>query len=71
MKVHTGMRSDKILALLGEPKNISSAVCGRPPNQWACTTWEYKEDSPYVRARFTFNGEHGSLKLNDFDVDRD
>jgi len=70
MKVHQGMRSNEILQLFGEPKNISSAVCGRVPNQWTCTTWEYG-NSPYGRARFTFSGKHGSYVLNDFDVDRD
>ena len=70
MKVHPGMSSDEILQLFGEPKNISSAVCGRAPNQWACTTWEYGE-FPYDRASFIFSGEHGSYILNNFDVDRD
>jgi hypothetical protein len=40
MKLHQGMNSDEILQLFGEPKNISSAVCGIDPNQWTCTTWE-------------------------------
>jgi hypothetical protein len=70
MKVHQGMSSDEILQLFGEPKNIGSAVCGRPPNQWTCTTWEYGE-FPYAHASFTFSGEHGSYILNDFDVERD
>ena len=70
MKVHQGMSSDEILTLFGEPKNIGSAVCGRPPDQWTCTTWEYGE-FPYSRASFTFSGEHNSLKLNDFKIDRD
>jgi hypothetical protein len=38
MKVHQGMSSDEILQLFGQPKNIRSAICGREPNQWACTT---------------------------------
>lgn len=70
MKVHQGMSSDEILALFGEPKSISSAVCGMSPNQWNCTTWEYG-DPPYDSASFTFTGEHGSYILNNFDVDRD
>ncbi len=70
LKVHQGMSSDEILALFGEPKSIRSAICGRAPNQWRCTTWGYG-DSPYDNASFTFSGEHGSYKLNDFDVDRD
>ena len=70
MKVHQGMSSDEILRLFGEPKSISSAVCGSAPNQWTCTTWEYGE-FPYDRASFTFSGEHGSYILNNFDVDRD
>ena len=70
MNVHQGMSSDEILALFGEPKSIRSAVCGRAPDQWTCTTWEYG-DSPYDNASFTFSGEHGSYILNNFDVDRD
>jgi hypothetical protein len=70
MKVHQGMSSEEILTLFGEPKNVSAAVCGRPPDQWTCTTWEYGE-FPYARASFTFSGEHDSLKLNNFKVDRD
>ncbi|MBU1215044.1 MAG: hypothetical protein KKF58_01350 [Gammaproteobacteria bacterium] len=70
MKVHQGMSSGEILQLFGEPKSINSAVCGRAPNQWICTTWKYGE-FPYDRASFTFSGEHGSYILNNFDVDRD
>ena len=69
MKVHQGMSSNEILTLFGEPKNISASICGMPPNQWTCTTWEYGE-FPYDRASFTFSGEHDSLKLNNFKVDR-
>ena len=70
MKVYQGMSSDEILTLFGEPKSISANVCGREPNLWTCTTWEYGE-STYDRASFTFSGEHDSLKLNNFKVDRD
>ena len=70
MKVHQDMSSDEILTLFGNPKNISASVCGSPPNQWTCTTWEYGK-FPYDRASFTFSGEHDSLKLNNFKVDRD
>jgi hypothetical protein len=70
MMIHQGMSSDEILALFGEPHSISVSVCGRAPNQWTCTTWEYGE-FPYDTASFTFNGEHDSLKLNNFEVDRD
>jgi hypothetical protein len=69
MKLHQGMSSDEILTLFGEPKNITVRECGQPPNQWTCTTWEYGE-FPNDRASFTFNGEHDSLKLNNFKVDR-
>ena len=69
MKVHQGMSSNDILALFGEPEKIRVAVCGRPPDQWTCTTWEYGEFSN-KRASFTFGGEHDSLKLNNFEVDR-
>lgn len=69
MKVHQGMSSNEILKLFGEPKSVSSSVCGRPPNQWTCTTWEYGE-FPYDRASFTFSGERQRLKLNNFDIDR-
>ncbi|MHB1141420.1 MAG: hypothetical protein ACYC1T_06670 [Sulfuricaulis sp.] len=70
MNVHQGMSSNEILTLFGKPKNISVSVCGTPPNQWTCTTWEYGE-FPYDRASFTFSGNHDSLKLNNFKVDRD
>lgn len=70
MKVHQGMSSNEILTLFGEPKNIDVSVCGRSPNQWTCTTWEYGK-FPYDRASFTFSGKYDSLKLNNFKVDRD
>jgi hypothetical protein len=70
MKVHQGMGSKQILALFGEPKNISAAICGMPPQQWTCTTWEYGE-FPYGHASFTFSGNAGALKLNNFNIDRD
>ena len=70
MRVHQGMSSDEILALFGKPESISASVCGRPPDQWTCTTWKYGE-FPYERASFTFSGEHDSLRLNNFEVNRD
>lgn len=70
MKVHQGMSSNEILTLFGNPKNISVSVCGRSPDQWTCTTWEYGKIF-YDHASFTFGGKHDSLKLNDFNVDRD
>ena len=70
MMLHQGMSSDEILALFGEPHSISVSICGRAPNQWNCTTWEYGEFA-YDSASFTFSGEHDSLKLNDFEVERE
>lgn len=70
MKVHQGMSSEGILELFGEPNSISTAVCGMSPKQWNCTTWKYG-DFPYDRAEFTFSGNHGSLVLNSFSVDRE
>lgn len=70
MKLHQGMTSDEILAMFGEPKSVSVSVCSKPPTQWSCTMWEYGE-FPYDRASFTFAGEHDSLRLNNFKVDRD
>ena len=70
MKIHQGMSSDEILTLFGEPQSISVSVCGIAPNQWTCTRWEYG-DSLYDHASFTFSGEHDSLKLNNFKVDRE
>lgn len=70
MKVYQGMSSDEILVMFGEPKNIRVGVCGREPNQWNCTTWEYG-DSLYDHASFTFSGAHDSLILNNFDVERE
>lgn len=72
MKVHQGMSSSEILQLFGEPKSISSAVCGGAFNNlWRCTTWKYGGEFPHDRASFTFSGKHGSYVLNSFDVDRD
>jgi hypothetical protein len=65
MKIHQGMNSDAVLQLFGDPKNISSAVCGKSPNQWNCTTWTYGKSS-YANASFTFSGKHGSYTLNNF-----
>lgn len=70
MQVRQGMSSDEILAMFGEPKSIDVRVCGERPNHWNCTTWEYGE-SGYHSASFTFSGEHDSLTLNNFNVDRD
>lgn len=70
MKIHQGMNSNEILAMFGEPKSVRVGVCGTSPNQWNCTTWEYGE-FPYDRASFTFSGAHDSLKLNNFDIQRD
>jgi hypothetical protein len=69
MKVHQGMTSEEVLAMFGEPKSVDVSVCGMPPKQWNCTTWEYGE-FPYDRASFTFSGKHDSLRLNNFSVDR-
>jgi hypothetical protein len=69
MRVHQGMSSNEILTLFGEPKTISVNICGRPPDQWTCTTWRYGE-FPYDRASFTFSGEHDTLLLNNFEVER-
>ena len=77
MKIHKGMSSDEVLALFGEPKSISVNICGRAPNQWTCTTWEYGdgERACFICrskcASFTFSGEHDSLKLNNFEVHRE
>ena len=73
MKVHQGMSSDKVLKLFGKPKNFNVSVCGKPPNQWTCTTWKYGGHTEFSddTASFTFSGKHGSLKLNNFDVDKE
>lgn len=68
MKVHQGMNSDEVRDLFGDPMNVNIDVCGRPPNQWTCTTWKYG-DSGYDSASFTFSGKHNALKLNSFNVD--
>ena len=70
MKIHQGISSEKILAMFGAPKNVSQAVCGASVGKpWTCTTWEYGE-IPYEWATFTFAGNNGSLRLNNFDVHR-
>jgi hypothetical protein len=69
MKIHQGMDSKEILALFGEPKNISVNVCGSAPNQWNCTTWEYGKITDEW-AIFTFSEKKNSLRLNNFNIDR-
>jgi hypothetical protein len=70
MKIHQGMSSDEILTLFGKPKSIRMDVCGKEPDLWNCTTWYYGE-SPYDHASFRFSGEHDSLILNNFEINRD
>ena len=70
MKVHQGMSSDEILTLFGEPKSIEVTTCGPFLGKWNCTIWSYG-DYPYDHASFYFRGEHDSLILNNFDIDRD
>ena len=63
MKLHPGMSSTEIVKMFGEPDTVRVATCGKPPNEWDCTTWEYAD-----RASLTFAGNHDSLKLNNFNV---
>lgn len=69
MQVRQGMSSDDILTMFGEPKNIDVGICGISP-KWTCTTWEYGK-FPHNFALFTFSGNHGAMKLNNFEVKRD
>lgn len=69
MKVRQGMSADEIVAMFGEPKSVATNVCGIATKQWNCTTWQYGE-FPYERANFTFNDKNGSLRLNNFNIDR-
>lgn len=64
MKVHRGMSSKEVVKLFGQPDSIDVSVCGRPPDQWTCTTWKYI----FGDASFTFSGEHNHLKLNNFNI---
>jgi len=61
------MSSNEVLKLFGQPDGIDVGVCGKPPNQWNCTTWKYILGGG---ASFTFSGEHNHLKLNNFNVGR-
>ena len=71
MKIHQGMTSEEILELFGEPRSISTAICGTAHDKpWTCTTWEYGELG-YDYASFTFSGERGYYILNDFNIDRE
>jgi hypothetical protein len=70
MKIHQGMNSDEIIKMFGHPKNIDISVCGKFPNQWNCTSWEYG-DRVYDNAKFVFQNDEGKLVLNSFRVDRD
>jgi hypothetical protein len=70
MKVHRGMKSDKILEMFGAPKDVRQSVCGGAVGTlWTCTIWAYG-DSLYDGASFTFSGDSGSLVLNDFNIHR-
>lgn len=69
MKIHQGMSSDEIVSMFGQPNNVRVDVCGKSPNTWSCTTWEYYL-FPEGDASFRFNGEHGDLRLNNFDIDK-
>ena len=69
MQIHQGMSSDEIISMFGQPNNVSVAVCGESPNNWNCTTWEYYL-FPEGDASFTFGGDNGDLKLNNFDIDK-
>lgn len=70
MKVHSGMKSEKILEMFGAPKDVNQSVCGGGVGKpWNCTTWEYG-DSFYNKASFTFSGDSGSLVLNNFNIHR-
>ena len=63
MKVRQGMSSNEILAMFGEPKSVDVDSYS--------TTWRYTyEEMPFFRARFRFSGEHDSLTLDDFSIDR-
>src|SRR5262245_37481377 len=56
MKLRSGIGSNKILEMFGEPKNVSQSGCGAGHGRpWTCTTWEYEEGS-YDRASFTLLG---------------
>ena len=71
LTTHMGMKSDDVLKMYGEPKNISQSVCGNEKNggRWNCTTWEYGK-SPYDNSSFTFSEKDGVLLVNSFDIER-
>ena len=69
MKIHQGMDSKEIISLFGEPDSIGVNVCGKAPNQWNCTTWEYGKITDEW-AMFMFSGKNNSLKLNNFNMHR-
>ena len=72
MKIHQGMTSEEIVELFGEPRSISTGICGAAHGQsWTCTTWNYGDfPSLHNNASFTFQGEHGHYRLNDFRIYR-
>jgi len=69
MSIEPGMPSTKILELFGNPINIKVSGCGKQPDIWTCTLWEYG-DWPYENARFYFQRQQDLLILNHFSVDR-
>ena len=70
MKLESGMSSDKIVEMFGNPDDVSISMCGKNHGKpWRCTFWEYGEyGSGY--ASFIFQKIDGKLILNSFDVDR-
>jgi len=70
LKIKQGISSAEIFKMFGAPASVNQSVCGaETKNTWQCTTWEYGQ-FPYDRASFTFSGNHKSLILNNFSVDR-
>ncbi len=70
LKIKQGMSSSDVLRMFGSPVSVKQSVCGAATDKvWLCTTWDYGE-FPYDRASFTFSGDHKTLILNSFSVDR-
>ena len=70
LSIKVGMTSDEVIELFGNPTNIRTTTCGKKPDTWKCTWWEYghRYDN---NASFTFGGNHGALLLNNYEIDRE
>ncbi|MGB0452301.1 MAG: hypothetical protein ACPGJV_01200 [Bacteriovoracaceae bacterium] len=68
MKIKSGMQSDEIVKMFGNPHKIKDTTCGgdRP---WNCIIWYYDDEWTDHEATFYFRDESGVKVLNSFDLE--